>query len=223
MGFPSIRSSTPTNYDGDGTVTAHSIELPATIESGDYIVVAFFMLYAGSSGITVTWPAGWTELFDPGGAYEQSVAVAWKVATGSEDGTTINLTTSGSTNGLWASWAISGVTDTPVGTVSQTTGASYDPPSVTPPYGLADYLVLTGCGTAQSSISITGAPSGYSNFAVYGASTADAATATNTVTSSSENPGVFSHTGTITDFVAFTVMIPGTKYSGSSMFMGSNF
>lgn len=82
MAFPTVTDVTA----GDTAVsTTRTITLPTGIVEKD-LLLAF---HAAGQSMSHTWPAGWTELFDVGG-----FSGGYRVADGSEDGSTIDVTSS---------------------------------------------------------------------------------------------------------------------------------
>jgi len=72
--------------------TSHTINLPASIASGDLLIA----IVASDGTPTFTWPAGWTSLFAANTAGSESrIEARYRIATGSE-GASITVTTSAS-------------------------------------------------------------------------------------------------------------------------------
>lgn len=89
MAYPDVRSSSSGEGNGAGSPAQMPITLPAPITAGDTLIIVFAAdgydePYAGTSGFTrLTW--------DYNTGQDVTLAVFWKKATGSEDGTTVNL------------------------------------------------------------------------------------------------------------------------------------
>lgn len=135
MAFPTIQTTATTN--GTTATAAPVVNLPATIQNKDLLVVLIRVAVAGAIG----WPTGWTELFDVSDdAADDQIALAWRRADGTE-GSTITLS---SGNGKFAALAyrIRDADDPQVST--RVTGASTtpDPPSFSPSGGSNNYLWL---------------------------------------------------------------------------------
>lgn len=141
MASPTVRSTNTTN----GTVASATpvINLPGTIRAGDTILVAVRM---GSAG-AITFPAGWTKLFDDASdASDDQSAAAWRKADGTESATI----TLGATSSKFSScaWAIRDAADPLVRAPEFSTlltGTSVNPNAglCTPTGGSKDYLFLT--------------------------------------------------------------------------------
>lgn len=89
MAYPSVRSSSSGEGNGTGSPATMAVILPGTISAGDTIIIVFAAdgydePYAGTSGFTrLTWG------FNTG--QDVTLAIFWKRAAGTEDGTTVNL------------------------------------------------------------------------------------------------------------------------------------
>jgi hypothetical protein len=88
MGAPVVVSLTETSFGTD--TTDHYVNLPATVNEGDLLIVFF-----SNDGIaTVTTPAGWTELASDKRGIAVRLSVYYKTAEGDDEGTTVNFVTS---------------------------------------------------------------------------------------------------------------------------------
>jgi hypothetical protein len=137
MAFPQVAAQN--NGNEASATTSHTVNLPASIVSGNLLLVQFTVLGDG----TVTWPAGWTSLYDVSvGAGEVTHSVRFRRADGGE-GATITLTTSVSGKSSHLSSRITGhhtSTDPEVGTVAEGDSTAPDPPSLSPSWGAEDTL-----------------------------------------------------------------------------------
>lgn len=189
MAFPQVIA---TNSSQTTTVaTSHTVALPATIASGELLVVAFS--YGASSSIT--FPAGWTrgassEVNGAGGTY------AYRVATGAE-GASVTVTTGTAVKSAHRSWRIRGhntstnaITD--VGFWASATSATPDAGASTPVGGAKDYLWLWMNAGGLGRI-CTAAPASYLSLEISDAGSGSGASALSTarreVNAASENPG----------------------------------
>ncbi len=155
MAFPTVAA---TNGGYDGTGTSHTVNLPSGIVAGDLLIV-FFDSY---TNLTVTFPSGWTKLFDGNsGTYGQTLVCYYRVADGTE-GSTIAVTTSASEPTAHTSYRITGYSGAPTcGTLATGTNTNPDPPSCSPGWGAQDILWIAVCGAAAY---VTAAPSGFGSF-----------------------------------------------------------
>lgn len=93
--FPVFLDSTPSASLSGGTV--HAVDMPATVNAGDLLLMGFLC----NGGGTISTPAGWTERGNiaNGGTVTRS-AVFEKTAAGTEGGTTVNVTIGASGNAM---------------------------------------------------------------------------------------------------------------------------
>lgn len=162
MTSPSVRSVTTTQITS--LSTTHTINLPATIEAGDLILV----IGGTARDETLTGPAGYTVAIDDSMPSVSDCVVYTKEAVGNEDSTTIDATTDVGVDSGWIAYAIQGA-DTSAfdnGTFPTSSTNSGDHPTVTPAGGLGDYLGLAICWAFASADNSFTPPSGYSNIQV---------------------------------------------------------
>jgi len=122
---PTVTGTAVTTTGGTASATP-SILLPATVNAGDYIVA----LIRESGAEAFTWPDGWNVLLsDSSDGSDDQTECAYKIADGSEGGTSITLsrTTSGKYSAL--SYAI-GLCNA-IGLGGLATGASTTPDPLT--------------------------------------------------------------------------------------------
>lgn len=215
MAFPSVRSQI--NTSGTGTTSTPVVNLPATVAAGDILFVDIRVAVAGAIG----WPEGWNELYDSSadGADDQQ-AGAWKKADGSEDGTTITLS---SGNGKFRAMAVSirdaadpNLTPPEVSTVAiGTTPNEPDATLCTPTGGAKDYLWITLFGMAGEQTGITAYPasftlnqSGLANSGTGAAATTNCtgALCAQQLNAASLDAGVWDVAGTLVEWSAYTVV-----------------
>lgn len=223
MSYPAIRSSVSTTAMS-ALGTSHTVNLPATISAGDYILVLFSVSRAANSTTRgLTWPGGWTVIASTTAGGEVQAGAAYKLADGTEDGTSITVTSSNTGRSSYAAYAISGAAAAPSATIALASSGDVDPPSHTHTFGTAEYM--TFILTCAAGIATTAVPSGYASTGIenYGASEMSAMTAQGTTASATENPGVITYTGTPGRRAAITAMVPGLLLLGNNMFFGSNF
>lgn len=139
MAFPQIRSEGSwANGAGD---TTHDILIPATVVAGDRIVVG--LIFGNGSGqATATWPGAWTSLGSQS-ITQMSSYVRYKVADGTEGGTTIAVTSDVATRSAAKVWVISGAGGIECTAPRLDTDANINPDGITATWGSADNLFLT--------------------------------------------------------------------------------
>ncbi len=193
--YPNVTAST-SNTNASGV--SHTINLPAGVGAGELLVAVL----ATTSNPTITWATGWTSLFATSQGANNTLAAAYRVATGGE-GTSITVTTSAPVTSSAQSYIITNYQGVPVvGTA--TTGAAAvdpDPPNLTTGFGAVNTLWLA---IAEDSVEITTYPAIYTKIAENGA-TPYLSSAFRQLNAASENPGTF--TALAGNWVANTIGI----------------
>ncbi|MEV0618534.1 carbohydrate binding domain-containing protein [Nonomuraea sp. NPDC050404] len=210
-GFPVVAS-----VDGQattGTATADfDVDMPATVNSGDLLLVAIsnredgFLTGVGANA------AGWTDL--------SNSSIFAKVATGSEGGTTVTFL-GVALNGFWAvqvfritNWygSLAGVQLASSAFTKQVNDQP-DPPPLSPSWGALPTLyiaIFQSRDTAGSALSLMETPTGYSDAFYTHDSGAYLGSAQREVSgTASENPGPFELSPAAYSQVARTVAIRG--------------
>lgn len=151
-GFPSLLDVTQTNATASGT--NHSINMPASVSVGDLLVAVLSI----TTSTAITTPSGWTSIYSDTAAFATSAY--YKVADGSEGGTTVNFVSaissviSGQTHRVQAS-TYSGVPEAS----ARATGSNVnpDPPTMTPSWGALNTLWMAVFAMSNNR-TITGYP-----------------------------------------------------------------
>ena len=177
---------------GNGVAAPLPISLPASISAGDLLIV-----YCITNSSSLSVPSGWTAI--AGSPFSAGVAPyimnAWykiasgsegsSVGTGTQDGggyfCSVSYRITGAGNGAIPVMGLSGQTTYP-GTTNP------DPPLLT--LGTSQETLWIEGAWDGSSITITAASAGYSNFVGYVSASIRFASASKISTASSENPGV---------------------------------
>jgi hypothetical protein len=139
------------------TSNSTNVAMPATVAAGDLLI----MITAANSAIPGT-PAGWTDLGGSlgGGGINPGLRINYKVAAGTEGGTTVS-TTGAQTSQVYRILAANYVGVPTCSTAAVGTGAAANPTSVTAP--AARFLAIAAMAVqGDLTVSITAAPSGYS-------------------------------------------------------------
>ncbi len=209
MSYPVIESVTETNFASD--TTSHAVAMPATVNAGDALIV----IITNDGSATVTTPGGWAQLYTlangtalRGGAYA-------KVASGSEGGTTVDFVTSATETAAAQVYRISGwkglVAGIEAATPGQvTTGTTADPPALAPSWGSAATVWLATCHTSTTQNVSTG-PTSYTDLTQTtsgsGTTYSQCISARRSNTTASEDPDVFTLSGTGASKVYSTIGI----------------
>lgn len=192
--YPLVRDIT-TGNDGGTAGTSHTVTLPTGIDVGERLIVMF-----ATRENNVTFPAGWTELYDAGNSGQSCQAGAYRDCDGTE-GASIAVTTGTSRACAWQVWRLSrgnfiaGVAPE-VGTVASGNSANPNPPSETPSWGAQNTLWI-----ATASLKDNPAPSSVSSWPTNYADNRTSVTAvannleiyaaSRTLNASSEDPGTY--------------------------------
>jgi hypothetical protein len=197
-GYPTVEDTLTQGFPN--ATTSHYVNMPATVNSGDLLVIWF----ACHRNRVLGTPSGWTVLQDAeDGSGLMRAALYVRDANGTEGGTTVDVSTGAGEASAAIVYRISGwagslSTDvdsaTPNTEVSDTT--SVNPPSVTAGWGSADNLFIALGAAGDDDASFTGAPTNYTNLQsiVSGAGTdagAEVGSAIREYTSSSDDPDAF--------------------------------
>lgn len=209
-GFPTYLSNTATDLGG-ADATSHLVNMPAVVSSGDLLIA----LIAVDGNPTITTPSGWTFLQQSNVTTIVKGAVYYKVAAGTEGGTTVDFATGTSERMMAQVVRIQAGTysGTPESAVANTASSvNPDPPNLTPSWGALNTLWI-----AMSSMDNTRTVSVYP-LANNQVRTANASTGTAYVTlatcstnnsGSSLNPGTFT-INIASDSVNFTIAVRPT-------------
>jgi len=177
---------------------SHSVSLPASIASGDLIIVQL----ASSENTGVTYSStGYTSI-GTAGSLGANVSDHWfyRYADGSE-GASVTFTSSGNSRAVHRTWRItghdSGTAPEHAGAQNGGGGNAPDPPSLSPSWGAEDSLWLVGAAV-HGRRDVTAAPTNYTDlFDDTSGTSGDAATdvtlgaAERFLNASSDNPGTF--------------------------------
>lgn len=183
--------------------TSHSIDMPATVDEGDLLLMA--LGYEGADTL-ITGPTGWNEvMLDDGPVNLYTIAAYSKMADGTEGGTTVSVSTSASKimhaqvhrvdKGTW--YGSSDSSDAVDGVDSLTTNAgatsAHDHPALSPSWAAANlpWLALTVTFNPDQTKSVSTEATGYANGTETVSGTANLATARKDVEGTSEDPSGF--------------------------------
>jgi hypothetical protein len=204
MSFPSVRGFATSNTN------APNINLPSIVIVGDILLV----IIRCTSGSGISWPIGWTELFDNSNdGSNDRMAAAWKTANGSEGGTVIVLSSS---NAKFAalSIAVQDASALTLGIINIGNNPSQPNAGICNPGIVADYLWFTFYGMEGEQTAIGAYPSGYilsqtgivtTNIAGAPQNNCTMAGAGKQLNAVSEDAGVWNVSGGLRDWMAGTI------------------
>ena len=212
LAAPVVASVTETAFSTD--TTDHYVDMPATVNAGDLLIA----LFTNDGDATVTTPSGWTELASNETDGAVRVSVYYKIAAGTEGGTTVNLVTAAFEQAAAQVYRITdwqGTTPPEISTAATGTSTAPNPAFLDPAgWGVSNtlWLVVAGqdrgdqSGTLAYPISYTDGISTQSSVPpVTGVCRTHSARRV-LLTTTSENPGPF--TIPVTEqWVAFTIAV----------------
>lgn len=196
--FPVVEARSFNNKSVAGTT--HAITMPAGVQVGDLLLVAFN--FGASGTISISSGTGWS-IFDQDIVGTNTHAILTKVADGSDAltvGSSVSNTSSHSVLRISGAGTVTG------SGVGQASSSSPNPPNHAPVAGSKKYLwvATTGCDSLRS---ISAAPTDFTNLNTAGSPVdAVSATAERQLEAASLDPGVFTVSG-ISDWYSRTLAI----------------
>lgn len=196
MAYPT--PETPVDTDFTTSVTSMPVTMPATVNSGDLLIALVEVRTAG----TWTKPTGWSDITtvsQAGGGSVGKLNGFYKIADGTEAGTTPTWTASTGTSAAWLTMRVTtwhGTTP-PEGATASGDATNANPPTLSPSWGSAENLFIAVAANAATgdTTGFTAAPTNYinlhSNGASSGGATANVASSTRQLTAVSDDPGTF--------------------------------
>jgi hypothetical protein len=196
MTFPVVESTTPGSASADAL--SHNVTLPATINSGDLLLI----LFGADAQPTITWDnttAGtWTLLASETAQAGRSAVIYYKIANGTEDSAVLSIGLSTSDQAAWIIYRISGAAAaTVIEASTKASGSSTGPDtlSLSPSWGAVDTLWFSMLTIANAS-AVSAYPTGYTGGTVVSSTAASdkttVASAYRQLNASSEDPSAFS-------------------------------
>jgi hypothetical protein len=210
LAAPVVTSVTETEFGTD--TTYHYVNMPAMVNTGDLLIV----LFTNDGSATVTTPAGWSLLASNANGSAVRLSVYYKIAGGTEGGTTVNFVTSASEQAAAQVYRITnwhGTTPPEISTDVTGTSTAPNPASLNPAgWDVADTLWIAVAGQDRGDEDGTTAyPASYTN----GISTLSAEDDTSScrtlsarrvLAAASEDPGAFT-IPVSQEWVAFTIAV----------------
>lgn len=229
MPFPTVESITETIMGTGFGSNSHNVAMPATVNSGDLLVIVFTFFRNNATTISMTTPSGWTAKYSAVTTYsveQMGCAVFVRDADGTEGGTTVDVVTPEKTTVASAQvYRITGwsgdIADIEYALSSTTVDAfddSPDPPNLALAGATAkDALWLAIVHMNDDADTVDAYPTNYTD----GLHTnvdgqADVATCRRELNAASEDPGVFTLSFQ-EHWVTSTVAIPAAVPSGSTI------
>lgn len=162
MAFPTVAGTATTQQTSD--LTSHNVNLPASIASGDLLVMFF-----ANDGASTASAAGWPSVVEGTNQGTSAVrtTVLSRIADGSE-GATVTVTTTGAERSAAIVYKITGHDSgqAPEGVLSGSPNlgdTALDAAELTPTGGSKDYLWLWGVGADTGDQALSAFPANYGN------------------------------------------------------------
>ena len=209
LAAPVVTSVTETAFGTD--TTDHYVNMPATVNAGDLLIV----LFTNDGNAAVTTPAGWNPLASTNNGNAVTFSVYYKIAAGTEGGTTVNFITSATEQAAAQVYRITnwhGTTPPEISTAATGADAAPDPASLDPAgWDVADTLWLAVAGQDRGDQSGTTAyPASYtdgiSTLSSNGTGSCRTHSARRVLAAASEDPGAFT-IPVSEQWVAFTIAV----------------
>lgn len=177
------------------SVTSMAVNMPTAVMAGELLIALVSVRNAGTWN---TIPTGWTELdAQLGGGSVGELTVFYKIADGTENGTTPTWIASTGTSAAWLVLRITDWHGTTPPELAKTSGdaTNANPPTVTASWGSDDNLFIAVASNAATTGGFTAAPTNYTNLQSNGASSGGAevsvAFAIRKLAAASDDPGTF--------------------------------
>lgn len=205
-GTPTLLSVTQSAFNSN--TTSHAVQMPATVNAGDLLVVGV-MIAAETYPIAAS---GFTSIGSSGRATSIKVQYFYKIAAGTEGGTTVDFSTSPSAIRMVAQVhrIQSGTfhaSTAPQGQFDNGNSNTPNPPNLSPSWGSASTLWLIGTGvTGASSVSSFPTANNNNSQAGTGGALRVIASCTDATVAASLDPGTFGIASSL-DWVAATIGI----------------
>ena len=209
LAAPVVASVTETAF-GTNT-TNHNVNMPATVNAGDLLIV----LFTNDGSATVTTPTGWASLASTARGIAVRLSVYYKIAVGTEGGTMVDFVTSTSEQAAAQVYRITnwhGTTPPEISTAATNRNKSPNPAALSPSWDMEDTLWLAVAGQDRGGQSGTTA---YPDYYTDGTSTLSSSEETEScrthsarrvLAAASENPSPFTIPAA-EQWVAFTIAI----------------
>jgi len=198
MPFPQVLSVTETSFSS--VTTAHLVDMPATVDAGDLLL----MLCVGETVDSATLPSGWTVEYSFSFGTSNLAYCIIKIAIGDEDGTTVDVVTNTATTACAQVFRITSWEGS-LASVEQTRLENQnsnipDPPSHSAGWGAEDTLWIAAFHAIDDDETVSAFPTSYVNGVdtITGGGTNTGGTlgsATRELNAASENPAIFTLTG----------------------------
>lgn len=205
---PTVQSITETVFASNATT--HNVNIPA-VNAGDLLLA----IITSDGSATVTVPSGWTELYTFVSQEAPRSGAYYMFAPSNASATTVNFITSSSETMAAQVYRITDASLVTAGTPVSGTTTQPNPPSLSPGWGSVSTLWIALANQDNAGNTVNSYPANYTNGTrtAAGSTTTGAmvASARRTATLSSEDPGVFTMSGSsgaMAQTIAITAAAP---------------
>lgn len=223
MAFPVVEEITATEFDSD--TTTHAVNLPATVNAGDLLILLAGFEYQATNATTSGPGGSWVEIYNYRTNNSRTVAYGL-VAAGTEDGGTASVNTSANVYGVahvyrirQGTWEGTSVAANVASATTSGSSSDPDPPNLAPSWGAADTLWIAWA-SGNNNTTVSSYPSSYTNgtsaMGNGALSYVLGATARRELNAASENPGTFNYASNPSSWNATTIAIqPAAAAAGT--------
>jgi hypothetical protein len=214
LAAPVVASVTETAFGTD--TTDHYVNMPAMVNAGDLLIV----LFTNDGSATVTTPGGWPQLASNTNGAVVRLSIYYKIAAGTEGGTTVNFVTFAAEQAASQVYRITdwhGTTPPEISTAATGISTAPNPSSLNPAgWDVAGTLWLAVAGQNRGDQSGTTAypahyTDGISTLSSNDTMSCRTLSARRVLTAASENPGAFT-IPVSEEWVAFTIAVRPTPH-----------
>ncbi len=213
LAAPLVASVTETAFGTD--TTDHHVDMPATVDAGDLLIV----LFTNDENTIVNTPTGWNLMTSDANGPHVRLSVYYRIAAGTEGGTTVNFVTTSAEEAVAQVYRVTnwhGITPPEISTAATGTDTTPDPASLDPAgWDVADTLWLVVAGQDRGDQVTPTYPASYTNgistLSSNGTGRCQIHSARRVLAAASEDPGAFT-IPVSEQWVAFTIAVRPVRY-----------
>jgi hypothetical protein len=213
LAAPLVASVTETAFGTD--TTDHHVDMPATVDAGDLLIV----LFTNDENTIVNTPTGWNLMTSDANGPHVRLSVYYRIAAGTEGGTTVNFVTTSAEEAAAQVYRVTnwhGITPPEISTAATGTDTTPDPASLDPAgWDVADTLWLVVAGQDRGDQVTPTYPASYTNgistLSSNGTGKCQIHSARRVLAAASEDPGAFT-IPVSEQWVAFTIAVRPVRY-----------
>ena len=213
LAAPLVAAVTETAFGTD--TTDHNVDMPATVDAGDLLIV----LFTNDENTTVNTPTGWSLMTSDTNGPHVRLSVYYSIAAGTEGGTTVNFVTTSAEEAAAQVYRIAnwhGTTPPEISTAATGTNTTPDPSSLDPAgWDVADTLWIAVAGQDRGEQGTPTYPASYtdgiSTLSSSGNGRCQIHSARRVLAAALEDPGAFT-VPVSEQWIAFTIAVRPVRY-----------